>query len=458
VKWISRLFVLLVVVVAGLLGYATWIVQRQGLSDDELVYEGAEIAIDAHGIPTIAAPDWEKIVEAQGFVHASNRMFQMDLLRRNAGGRLSEMFGAATIAEDRRHREEDWIGVADQAAAELDPHQKRQVEAYTRGVNRFIRENEGRWGIEYVLLGMKPDEWQPRDSVLVLLGMCDQLATGASAEAEAEVWRNKLTPEWYAFMFPDNHPWNEPLFGGVTGKVELPKEKLPKKAVGELARLEPWDLSETFGASNSWGWCGKTGCFLANDPHLGSTVPALWYAVRLRVSPKHWVVGVSIPGLPGVVLGMNPHLAWAFTNVGEDVDDYLEEKVDGDRYLASIENGQEIWKPIATREFEIAVRNGEPVKGVARFTHRGPIAMRPNLEGWYTRQWLPFAQGKLGFASRMNEATSWEEMNAALDAMEVPAQNVLIMDRRDNLGYRASGTGVVRRVSERRPQKALEGE
>jgi penicillin amidase len=454
-----RLLAFLLVLSAGLLGYVTWIVQRQGLQPEELTYEGAEIAMDANGIPTIEGPDWERVLAAQGFVHAANRMFHMDLLRRSASGRLSELFGPTTVDRDRSRREEDWIGVADRAFERLDPHQKKQIKAYTAGVNRFIREHEGRWGIEYVLLDLVPEPWLERDSVLVLLAMCDQLATGAPSEAEAELWRSKLTPEWFAFMFPDDHPWNEPLFGGTSARIELPEEKLPKRSIdaAELA-VAPHEPAETLGASNSWGWCGKTGCFLANDPHLGATVPHLWFAVRLRVSPKHWVVGVSIPGLPGVVLGMNPHLAWAFTNVGEDVDDYLLERVDGDRYLASIEDGREIWKPIETKSFEISVRNGAPVKGTARFTHRGPLAPRPHLEGLYSRQWLPFQPGKLGFASRMNQATSWAEMNAALDSMLVPAQNVLILDRAGNLGYRASGSGIVRRVSGRRPQPALEGE
>jgi penicillin amidase len=453
------LFSGLVVMAALLLGYATWILQRQGLQLEEMTYEGAQIDVDAHGIPTISGPEWEKVVEAQGFLHAAQRMFQMDLFRRAAAGRLSEFFGAATISIDRQRRDEDWLGVANRAVLDLKPHQRSLLEAYARGVNRFIDENEGRWGIEYVLLDASPEKWLTRDSMLVLLHMCDQLAAGAWAEAETEAWRTKLSPEWFAFMYPENHPWNEPLFGGVTGTISIPKDRLPAKAIGtdELA-FAPLELEETFGASNSWGWCGKTGCFLANDPHLGATVPHLWFAVRLRVSPKHWVVGVSIPGLPGVVLGMNPYLAWAFTNVGEDVDDYLLEKIDGDRYLAAIEDGQEIWRPIETRPYEILVRDGEPVKGVARFTHRGPLAQREHLDGFYSRQWLPFQKGMLGFSSRMHEATTWEEMNAALDEMTVPAQNVLIMDRRGNLGYRASGTGVIRRVTGRRPQPASEGE
>jgi penicillin amidase len=109
------LLALLLIAAAMFLGYATWIVQRQGLAADELSYEGVEITVDALGIPTIEAAEWERVIEAQGFVHASQRMFQMDLARRSSAGRLSELFGTATIEFDRKRREEDWTGVAERA-------------------------------------------------------------------------------------------------------------------------------------------------------------------------------------------------------------------------------------------------------------------------------------------------------------------------------------------------------
>lgn len=457
-RWLGRLFVILSIAAVSAVGYAVFVLERQGLSPGELSRDGATVTMDDRGIPTIEAKDWETVAETQGFVVASDRLFQMDLYRRVAGGRLAEFFGPSVVKWDRRHREEDWAGVAERAASSLDSHARGLIEAYTRGVNRFIEAHEGRWGIEYRLLGARPEPWTPRDSMLVMLQMCDQLAVAAHSEAERELWREKLPPEWYDFLFPQNHPWNEPLFGGVSGGITLPATKLEKK------KVDPTELSALGGraheslGSNSWGWCGKTGCFLANDPHLGASVPHLWYAVRLRTSPKDWVVGVSIPGLPGVVLGMNPYLAWAFTNVGEDVDDYLLEEVDGERYVAAVQDGRKIYEPIETRPYEIRVRGGETVKGVARFTRRGPLSERPHLEGLYSRQWLPLKEGVLSFASRLNFAKSWEEVNAALDGMSVPAQNVLVIDRRGNLGYRASGTGVVRRISGRRPQNALEGE
>src|SRR5207244_2277082 len=155
--------------------------------------------------------------------------------------------------------------------------------------------------------------------------------------------------------FPEDHPWNQPMFG------QSPHPAGPPLPLGQALAMKPIDDVEA-GAmhaalelapkaketeegigSNNWAWCGKTGCFLANDPHLGASVPHIWYANRLRISAEEWVVGVSIPGLPGIVLGMNPYLAWAFTNVGEDVDDLLLERVDeGEKnYLAAVEDGQE---------------------------------------------------------------------------------------------------------------------
>jgi penicillin amidase len=457
VRWATRIGLLIALSIMGAALFAYWTYQRQGLDPEELVHPGATITLDDRGIPTIEAEDYETLLEAQGFVTASERLFQMDLYRRAGSGRLAELFGPGVVPLDRTRREEDWLGTAVRAVTELDLASRAQLEAYARGVNRFINEHPDRWGIEYPILRTAPEVWQPHDSVLVLLQMCDQLATTARSEAETELWRQKLPPDWFAFLFPEDHPWNEPMFGG-RGR---PGPELPSKALapgpvrtGELRSIE----RRSTAGSNSWAWCGGTGCFLANDPHLGHTVPALWYAVRLRQSATKWVAGVSIPGLPGVVLGMNPHLAWAFTNVGEDVDDYLLEEVDGDRYVASVEDGQKTWRPIEERPYDIQVRGADPIRGVARFTHRGPLGPRDGLDGLYSRQWLPLKAGMIRYASRLTEAKSWDELNGALDDMAVPAQNVLMVDRDGNIGYRASGTGIVRRVTGRRPQPALEGE
>lgn len=158
---------------------------------------------------------------------------------------------------------------------------------------------------------------------------------------------------------------------------------------------------------------------------------------------------------------MNPHLAWAFTNVGEDVDDLLEEELspDGTRYIAERKDGEPVFKPIVEKKMRIAIRGAPPEEVTARFTHRGPLVRRAILgDRTYSRQWLALKEGFLRFPIQFNRATSWDELNRGLDDMRAPAQNVLVVDRRGNVGYRTSGTGVIRKTRGDRPLPALEGE
>lgn len=474
-KWVV---VTLVVVVLGVMFYADRVWTTAHLSETFWSgYSTAKVDFDAQGIPTIEADSWAKIIEAQGYVIASERFFHMDLVRRAGAGRLAELMGPGVVRWDRSHREEDWIGTADRAYAALPADQKGWVDAYAKGVNAFLIEHPDKAGIEYSILGVNPEAWRGRDSLLVLMMMAYQLSQGSESEARRAVWKEHLPAEWFGFLFPENHPYNRPLFGDAPAvAMHAPSTPLPKAAIteGEFASgpsvfskdaIAMGAADETMagaGASNSWAWCGSKKCFLANDPHLGATVPHIWYALRLRKSEKDWAVGVAIPGIPAITLGMNPYLAWSFTNTGEDVDDYLQEKVseDGRQYVARLDaGGQPVWADIKVQSFEIKVRGGDLQSGEAKFTHRGPLAQRKHLgDAYYSRQWLPLQPGMLRIPTAVTRAKSWDELNVALDDMRVPAQNVVMVDHQGMIGYRASGTGVKRQITGRLPQEALQGE
>jgi penicillin amidase len=202
---------------------------------------------------------------------------------------------------------------------------------------------------------------------------------------------------------------------------------------------------------------------MANDPHLTHTVPGIWYAMRLRVNRDDWVVGAAIPGVPGILIGMNPALAWTLTNTGEDVDDLLEEQLseDGRHYLAGVTaDGREEWRPIHLEPLSIKVKGeAEPRRLLARFTHRGPLSQRSWLKesAAYSRQWLPLKDGVLRLPI-YGLARSLEEFDQVLDDMRTPSQNVLVMNRKGDILYRASGSGVIRRKPGHRPMPAVEGE
>lgn len=445
-RWLKRILATVAVLVI-LLAVATFgIVKVQGVVSRE--FPDVTVKFDVHGIPTVEARDWNQLIEAQGFVVASQRLFQMDLIRRKAGGRLAEWFGEKAFDHDLMVQREDRLALSRAASETLPPDEREPCDRYAKGVNRFIEENPWRVGLEYHLLQVKPEPWTCADSLLVLLEMADVLTSGADREADNAAWRRNLSEAWQAFLFPVDHPWNHPYFGTKTAEHPAfppANEFLPLKPLGpergaSLGYVDPDPVG-----SNNWAWRGPSGAFLANDPHLGNSVPSIWYAMRLRVSATEWVVGTAIPGLPGIVLGMNPALAWAFTNTGEDVDDYLRESPDA---------------PVTFKTFQIRVK-GEPKPReiTSAFTERGPVAERANLgRNLYARQWLPLKPGMLRLPTvQFMRTRNVDEFDRAVDSMVIPSQNILVMTHTGDMGYRMSGTGVVRKVSGRVPQAAEEG-
>lgn len=462
-KWGLLLALALAVVLAL---SALVFVKYQGLPYRRLETPGgARVTFDTYGVPTVEAPDWSALIETEGYLHAGERLWQMDLIRRQAAGRLAEWFGEAAVESDVGRRQEDWAGVAQRAAALLPADQKQFCEAYARGVNRFIRENRHALGVEYTLLNVEAEEWNCADSVLVLMAMAEELTSVSRVELAHAGWRQHLTPEWDNFLYPDNHPWNLPYFGKPehAGPVLPPPEQYlpagPPSAADEVAALRVEGVPPV--GSNNWAWRGRSKYLLANDPHLGMSVPQLWYAIRLRTSPDDWVVGASLPGLPGLVLGMNANLAWAFTNVGEDVEDFLAERLNDDRtqYLDTDEQGNEVWRPIVRRTTTVRVAGAPPKEVTALFTRRGPLVRREALgEGDYSHQWLALDENALRLPLvGINRARNWEEFTAAFGEFRVPAQHVLYMDRDGNMGYLASGVAVERRVSGMWPEPAADG-
>lgn len=445
-RWLKRILAATAVLVILLAAAVFGIVKLQGSVSRE--FPDAAVKFDAHGIPTVEAKDWNALIEAQGFVVASQRLFQMDLIRRKAGGRLAEFFGVQAFDHDLMVQREDRLDLSRKAADSLPPDEREPCDRYAKGVNRFITENPWRVGLEYHLLQTKPEPWTCADSLLVLLEMSDVLTSAADREAENFAWRRNLSDAWQAYLFPVDHPWNHPYFGSKTAEgpaVPPVSEYLPRKPLGpergaSLGYADPGPVG-----SNNWGWRGPTGAFLANDPHLGNAVPSIWYAMRLRVSPTEWVVGAAIPGLPGIVVGMNPALAWAFTNTGEDVDDYLRESPE---------------TSFTTKTFRIRVKGEKtPREVTSAFTANGPISERDNLgKDLYSRQWLPLKPGMLRLPTvQFMRTRTVEEFDKAVDSMVIPSQNILMMTHAGDMGYRMSGTGVVRKVSGRIPQPAADG-
>ena len=322
-----------------------------------------EVLRDARGVPHLRASSLEDLFFAQGYVTAQDRLWQMDLSRRLAEGELSEVFGERTQRMDIENRTLGFRQVSERALAELSPEARAPLTAYANGVNAFIAGHQGRLPIEFLLLQYQPRPWREADSLGVALNMAKTLSTTWGVDLMRERIRATLGPELSADLFPDHSPLDEPvaelpagnkpppqwkdvyppptcldpnaLNEPIASQNQLPPHPLLSQGAG-FAEVDPTlaallakgDENTTALGSNNWVVSGahtKSGKpLLANDPHLGHSVPSVWYMIHLK-GPGLDASGVSLPGMPAVIVGHNERIAWGMTNTGPDVQDLYAE-------------------------------------------------------------------------------------------------------------------------------------
>ncbi len=328
---VSILFVFLA---AGVLA-ALWSHRRLSSSlpdlNGEIPLDGltaeVEVARDAQGVPTIQGANRIDVARALGFVHAQERFFQMDLMRRRAAGELSELLGASMLDIDRYHRVHRMRARAERVVAEASHSESALLSAYVDGVNAGLEALEAS-PFEYVVLGSDPKPWSAPDSVLVVFSMFFELNDDrGSLESAQALLRDVLHPELAEFLDPAGTEWDAPLFGDALLPSAIPGPGAVELSEPPAARLEDeHELAADIG-SNNWALAGsKTlhgGAILANDMHLGHTVPNLWYRAVMTYGSRR-LVGVTLPGTPALVVGSNGDIAWGFTNTGGDWVDLVE--------------------------------------------------------------------------------------------------------------------------------------
>jgi len=369
----------------------------------------ASIARDALGVPHIAAGQAEDAIFLQGYATAQDRLWQMDLLRRLAAGELSEVFGTVTLEADRESRGLRMRRIAEEHAGTLPPADRAVFAAYARGVNYFMETHRNALPLEFTLLRYDPRPWSIVDSLLCGLEMYRSLTT---------TWREELQKMTM-------------LQGGDPAKVTL---LYPARAGTEF---QP--------GSNAWVVSGKLTVsgkpILANDPHLQWSMPAAWYQVHLK-APGLDVTGVSLPGVPGVIVGHNQRIAWGVTNLGFDVQDLYIEKIDPQtgRYVFRGQVEQ------ARSELEwIRVNGARPVELRQWVTRHGPVAFAENGRHFALR-WAAAEPGGFGFPFLdLNRAANWKEFTAALARYPGPSQNFVYADVDGNIGYQAAGMLPIRK-------------
>jgi penicillin amidase len=410
---------------------------------------------DERSIPVVSARTHEDAQCALGFLHAQERFFQMDMMRRLAAGRLAEVAGTALVGMDRHYRRYRFTDVADRTVALLRPDERRILEAYAAGVNAGLADLAAA-PPEYAVIGASPEPWAPRDSILCVLAMFDMLSFDASAERIAAVAAEALSPALVAFLEPQRTRFDAPLLG--PDPDEEPPITMPGPEVVDLRGRKPVDSGDVIGqpldpaGSNNFAVAGSRtvhgGAIVANDPHLQLTAPGVWYRAELRwgggadapdgADRGARAVGVTMPGAPGVIIGASDHLAWGMTNLMGDFEDLVLVEVDPadpSRYLTP--EGSE---PFTSIVEEIRVNGAAPVRLALRSTRWGVVFD----EDWRGRprvlDWTALHPEMIDLAIlRLPEARTLEAGVAVAGAWRGPPQNVLLGDRGGRIAWVVSG-------------------
>jgi penicillin amidase len=407
----------------------------------------AEVVRDQWGVAHVYAEDLHDLVLAQGYVHAQDRLWQLDLNRRLVAGRLAEVLGPVAVPVDRWMRTLSLRHTAEQEPGLVTGEELALLEAYAAGVNARIA--EGRLPVEFALLRYRPEPWTPVDS----FGWVKMMAWTLSVNWETEILRAQLVarlgPELAAQLEPPYRPGLPYIVpddvdyscigGAAVRRSEAAARLAGPGAVGGLG-------------SNSWVVAGsrtRTGKpLLANDMHLALTIPAIWYENHLS-APGFEVTGVSFPGLPGVVAGHNGAVAWGFTNGFADVQDlYLERvrRTDDGGLEYEVEDG---WAAAEVRRETIAVKGQDAVVEEVVVTRHGPVinglAAEHAGEQPLALRWTAHEpNAMLGVLFRMNRVRSCAELREVLRDWHGPVQNVVYADVDGAIGYTHAGRVPVR--------------
>ena len=436
-KWgVSVLLGLIIVIFLGVYGYL-----RSTLPDyeGEMTIPGitnpVEIIRDSFGMPHIYADSDEDAFFALGYCMAQDRLFQMDMVRRAARGKLSEILGQDLVRVDRFFRTITAGRSIESIAAAYDNETLEASKAYTKGVNYFIQHHKGPLPLEFTILGYKPDPWHFTDFIAVYYYMAWDLNTAFGIEMLHAAVIEKLGEKMTRDLFPD-YPIGYPtIMPGQTASLGFIKNlTLAREALG----------TEGGGASNNWVVSGKksaTGMpILANDPHLGHGAPGIWYEAHL-VTPEMNVSGSLLPGVPSIIIGANEHVAWGVTNVAADDADFYIERLNPanpDQY-----EFKGNWEDMTVKEEVIKVKGSPDVKFNVKLTRHGPIINEVNKfeepEGTaLAMRWTAYEMLETNPFFLLNTARSIEDIEQALEYFKCPGQNFVYADRQGNIGFWAA--------------------
>ncbi|MCP8968123.1 penicillin acylase family protein [Ectobacillus ponti] len=390
---------------------------------------------DGRGVPHIEAQSEQDLYMAQGYVTAQDRLFQMDLSRRQASGRLSEVVGKKAIERDKFFRAFGLRRAAEASYGIYSEQAKKVLQWYADGVNRYIEEARtgNRLPFEFTLLGYEPEAWTPIDSLTIGKYMAYDLGGHWQGQAFRYQLLQTVPQEKAADLFP-SYPKDGAVIMAALGNTNL-----------NVKSLAAAPIPNEFNGSNNWVVSGektKSGKpLLADDPHLSLATPSIWYQSHLQ-APGINVSGVIFAGIPGIILGHNENIAWGVTNVGPDVQDLYIEKRNPENARQFLYQNQ--WEQAQVIAERIRVKDQDPVDYEVVITRHGPIisefAKDKSADTALALKWTAAeASTELEAVLLMNKAKDWDSFKQALTYFHTPAQNFVFASKDGTIAYRANG-------------------
>lgn len=439
--------IILIVIIGGAIFY-NMLHSSLPRYNDELIVAGIdgkiEVYRDSTAVPYIIAETESDGAFAMGYVHAQERLFTMDIARRAGEGKLSEIFGEETVPFDKMFLT---VGIKRNILKNYSKFSNNDIKiltAYSKGVNYYIKNAEGKLPIEFSILGYEPEEWQPIHSLIIMRMMAWELNIGWWTDFAYTELVNKVGIEKAKEILPD-YPKEAPV---IVPKSVTALLKINTSFVKTVKQFRKFlGISGTHIGSNSWvvnGDKSVTGKpIIANDTHLAFSAPDKWFAAVIKAENMD-VAGFTLPGVPGIVIGKNNSIAWTMTNVMADDADFYSEKIDssGKKYLLDKK-----WEKLIIVKDTIKIKNSAPIINITKITKNGPIIsdihpftflykneqekLNPISMHWLGNEF----SDELNAIYNVNKAKNFNEFKSALNDFAVPGQNFIYADKNNNIGY-----------------------
>lgn len=413
----------------------------RNLPDAASLQGKVQVIFDDRNVPHIFAENDHDLYFTQGYLTASDRLWQMELQTHAAAGRLSEIIGDRTLDFDLEQRRIGMVWSAERAIAEVwqDSLSKAVIEAYTDGVNAYISTLDQRTlPLEYRLLDYRPEPWTPIKCALLMKHMAKML-TGTERDMANTEALKLLGPELFQVLYPEQNTQEDPIIPDYTPDTAVSGSTQAFLQAGSWPTVNP---QPRYVGSNNWAVSGSRTAsghaILCNDPHLKLGLPSIWHEVQLH-APGINCYGVSLPGAPGVVIGFNEKIAWGVTNAGRDVKDY---------FAIDFEDGSkkryrygDDWRESTFRVEEVKVRGGATVMDTVIYTHYGPVAYTDTSTGKHLAlRWMAHEpSSELRTFYGLNRGSGYADYERAIRHFTCPGQNFVYADVEGNVALWQQG-------------------